>query len=92
MQALVDLHDLPDEALIRQAKDGSLEAFTTLYERHLPAVFNRVRYQVPENHVEDVTQEVFIKAFCSLQKFKGNASLGTWLYRITVNMSLNLIR
>ena len=38
---------------------------------------------------EDITQEVFIRAYKGLEKFRGDSSVATWLYRITVNVSLN---
>ncbi|MFZ0547699.1 MAG: sigma-70 family RNA polymerase sigma factor [Candidatus Promineifilaceae bacterium] len=62
---------------------GQLDAFTMLYERHLPSVYNRVRYRIPESDVEDVTQEVFITALRSLKHFKGTAQFSTWLRTLT---------
>jgi RNA polymerase sigma-70 factor (ECF subfamily) len=72
-----------DEVLIRQFKDGSMEAFNTLYRRHLPSVFGRVRYVVPAQDVEDVTQEVFIAVLKSLSAFRGAAKFSTWLRTLT---------
>src|SRR5512133_2871046 len=77
------LEDLSDETLIEQIKDGNREAFAVLYHRHLPSVFRRVRYVVPENEVEDVTQEVFIAVSRSLVSFRGDAKFGTWLRTLT---------
>jgi RNA polymerase sigma-70 factor (ECF subfamily) len=74
---------LSDEELVRLAQQGSLEAFTGLYKRYLPTVYNRVRYVVPEQDVEDVTQEVFIALIKSLKSFKGEAQFGTWLRTLT---------
>ena len=68
-----------DTTLVRLAQEGDLDAFTSLYERHLPVVYKRVRYSIPERDVEDVTQEVFITAMKSLRSFKGNAQFSTWL-------------
>jgi RNA polymerase sigma-70 factor (ECF subfamily) len=79
----ISLEDLSDETLIQQIKDGDREAFTVLYHRHLPGVFRRVRYVVPENDVEDVTQEVFIAVSRSLASFRGDAKFGTWLRTLT---------
>jgi len=72
-----------DEVLIRHFKEGSHEAFDLLYQRHLPSVFKRVRYVIPENDVEDVTQEVFIAAMRSLPSFRGESQFGTWLRTLT---------
>lgn len=72
-----------DAELIRRIVAGHHEAFTILYERHFPSVYNRVRYRIPESDVEDVTQEVFITALRSLKSFKGNAQFSTWLRTLT---------
>ncbi len=75
--------DPSDELLIQNFKDGKSEAFDLLYVRHLPKVYNRVRYVVPENDVEDVTQEIFLAAMKSLVSFRGDAQFGTWLRTLT---------
>jgi RNA polymerase sigma-70 factor, ECF subfamily len=72
-----------DEILIKQYKDGSTDAFDALYHRHLPSVYKRVRYVVPESDVEDVTQEIFIAVLRSLASFRGEAQFGTWLRTLT---------
>jgi RNA polymerase sigma-70 factor (ECF subfamily) len=72
-----------DEALIHEYKLGSREAFSVLYARHLPSVYKRVRYVVPAEDVEDVTQEVFIAALHSLSSFRGESQFSTWLRTLT---------
>ncbi len=72
-----------DEELIRAAQGGSQDAFTSLYERHLPTVFRRVRYRIPEHAVEDVTQEVFIAVMKSLKNFRFESQFKTWLCTLT---------
>ena len=79
----VDHTNLSDEALVRRAQDGELDAFSTLYERHLNSVYKRVWYGVPQEDVEDVTQEVFIAAMKSLKSFRGDAQFTTWLRTLT---------
>jgi RNA polymerase sigma-70 factor (ECF subfamily) len=74
---------MSDEELIRQFKDGRRDAFDALYLRYLPAVYKRVRYVVPEDDIEDVTQEIFIAALKSLSSFRGDAQFGTWLRTLT---------
>ncbi len=74
-----------DELLIRQFKDGNSNAFDELYRRHLSSVYRRVRFVIPEEDVEDVTQEVFIAALKSLPSFRGEAQFGTWLRTLTNN-------
>lgn len=76
--------DAPTDAeLIQKIVRGQMDAFAVLYERHLPSVYNRVRYRIPESDVEDVTQEVFITALRSLKSFRGNAKFSTWLRTLT---------
>jgi len=77
------VQETSDEILIKQYKDGSKEAFDLLYQRHLPNVYRRVRYVIPESDVEDVTQEVFIAVLRSLSSFRGEAQFGTWLRTLT---------
>ncbi|HSB02929.1 MAG TPA: RNA polymerase sigma factor [Anaerolineales bacterium] len=72
-----------DEFLIKQFKDGNSNAFNELYQRHLPGVYKRVRYMVPEQDVEDTTQEVFMGALKSLSSFRGEAQFSTWLRTLT---------
>ena len=75
--------EISDEHLIRQFVQGDLQAFDSLYQRHIRSVYNRVRYTVPEADVEDVTQEVFIAALRSLPTFRGEAQFSTWLRTLT---------
>lgn len=77
-------HYIEDEELIRSAKEGKPEALTMVYERYLGMVYNRVRYSIPEEDVEDVTQEIFIAAIRSLKGFRGEAKFSTWLRTLTV--------
>jgi len=72
-----------DEELILLVQQGKVEAFNILYERHLPAVYGRVRYTVPEADIEDVTQEVFIAVMRSIKNFRGESQFSTWLRTLT---------
>jgi RNA polymerase sigma-70 factor (ECF subfamily) len=72
-----------DEELARMAQKGKQDAFVLLYERYFPNVLARVRFKVPENDAEDVTQEIFIAVLKSLGSFKGQAKFSTWLWTIT---------
>jgi RNA polymerase sigma-70 factor (ECF subfamily) len=75
--------EISDDILIQQFKDGNKHAFDALYYRHLPGVYKRVRYVIPESEVEDVTQEIFIAALKSLSSFRGDSQFGTWLRALT---------
>ncbi len=72
-----------DEELVRSAQMGKQDAFVLLYERYFPNVLARVRFKVPENDVEDVTQEIFIAVLKSLGSFKGQSKFSTWIWTIT---------
>jgi RNA polymerase sigma-70 factor, ECF subfamily len=73
-----------DEELIRAAQAGASDAFGALYERYLSLVYKRVQYVIPEQDVEDVTQEIFIAVIRSLNSFRYEARFSTWL-RTLVN-------
>jgi RNA polymerase sigma-70 factor, ECF subfamily len=72
-----------DEALVSRAQLGEKDAFTELYRRHLPGVYAWVRFKVPEEEVEDITQEIFIAMMKSLDNFRGQSKFSTWLRSLT---------
>jgi RNA polymerase sigma factor (sigma-70 family) len=72
-----------DKILVQRAKQGDQNAVAILYERHLPTVYNRVKYVIPEQDVEDVTQEVFIAVLKSIHSFRGDSLFTTWLRTLT---------
>ena len=86
----VDLQDASDPALVEAFLSGRPEAFDVIVERHRRQVY-QLCYRFTGNHEDasDLAQDVFVRAFRGLKNFKGQASLGTWLYRIGVNASLN---
>ena len=76
------------------AKGGSgLPGFEDLVLTYQDRIYN-LSYQLTGNHADaqDLAQEVFIRAYKGLDKFRQEAELGTWLHRITVNLFLNLRR
>jgi RNA polymerase sigma-70 factor, ECF subfamily len=82
-----------DAAAVALARDGDSEAFHALVERHSRAVY-RVAYRMtgsPQD-AEDVVQETFLRAYKQLGRFESRANFGTWLHRIAVNCSIDLIR
>lgn len=74
--------DASDEQLARKAQLGNRDAFYALYNRYLQRVYNRVRSKVPQQDVEDVTQEIFIAVVRSLDSFEQRSRFNTWLYTI----------
>lgn len=82
-----------DAAAVALARDGDSEAFRALVERHSRAVYRvalRMTGSAPD--AEDVVQETFLKAYRQLARFESRANFGTWLHRIAVNCSIDLIR
>lgn len=87
-----ELAALDDGALASAAAAGAREAFDVIVERHRRAVY-RLCYRFAGNHEDasDLAQEVFIRAYRGLPRFKGESALGTWLHRIGVNVCLNRV-
>ena len=82
-----------DAALVGQARAGDPDAFRLLVERHARSLFGLAyRMTGNESDAEDVVQESFLRAYRQLKSFDQRASFGTWLYRIAVNSSLDLVR
>lgn len=82
---------MTDESiLIKKINCGDKDAFRQLFEQYTKKIFY-LSLNLTGNHqdAEDLSQEVFIKMYKNIQQFKGEASLGSWLYRITVNTFLN---
>lgn len=82
-----------EAALVAQARQGGVEAFTQLVNRYEGNIFRLARHitQNPED-AEDVLQETFLKAYEHLDEFQGNSKFYTWLVRIAVNQSLMKLR
>src|SRR6187401_813453 len=82
-----------DAATVALARDGDSEAFRELVDRHSRAVY-RLAYRMTGSaqDAEDVVQEPFLKAYRQLGRFESRANFSTWLHRIAVNCSIDLIR
>ena len=82
-----------DAAAVALARDGDSEAFRGLVDRHSRAVY-RLAHRMTGNpqDAEDVVQETFLKAYRQLGRFESRANFSTWLHRIAVNCSIDLIR
>ncbi len=80
----------PDDELVFKSQRGDVRAFDELVERYHGRIYG-LTYNMTSNRedAEDLTQEVFVKAFEALPRFKGKSSFYTWLYRIAVNKTIN---
>ncbi|MGH7477766.1 MAG: RNA polymerase sigma factor, partial [Longimicrobiales bacterium] len=73
----------------RSAADGDAAAFERLYRRHSGRIHTLVRRMLDPQEAEDVTQEIFVRAWEKLASFRGEAEFGTWLHRLAVNHCLS---
>ena len=82
-----------DRTSVAKACGGDSEAFRSLVERHSRYVFNvayRLTGSAPD--AEDIVQDTFLKAYRQLSRFEARADFRTWIHRIAVNRSIDLIR
>jgi RNA polymerase sigma factor (sigma-70 family) len=77
--------DAEDVAL---AQAGDMQAFERLYRRHVARINSLCRRMVGPDLVEDVVQDVFLRAWSKLDLFRGRSAFGTWLYRLAINVCL----
>jgi RNA polymerase sigma-70 factor (ECF subfamily) len=80
-----------DEELVLQVRNGDRTAFDKLFERHKTYVYN-VCYRMlgSMEDARDATQNAFIRAFTSLPNFRGCSSFRTWIYRIAINVAVDI--
>ena len=86
------LEQAADTALVEACLAGRREAFDVIVTRYRRQVY-QLCYRFVGNHEDasDLTQDVFVRAYRALGRFRGQSSLSTWLYRIGVNVSLNKV-
>ena len=85
--------DSTDSQLIEHVKSGYTNAFNTLMLRYRERIYSVV-YNMTSNREDanDVTQDVFIKAFHNIHRFQQKSAFFTWLYRIAVNTAISFIK
>ena len=77
-----------EAADVALAASGDARAFERLYRTHVPRVHSLVRRMLDADEADDVTQDVFVRAWQKLATFRGEAAFGTWLHRLAVNVIL----
>jgi RNA polymerase sigma-70 factor (ECF subfamily) len=82
-----------DLALVERCRQGDLTAFEEIYRVHSGRLYN-VAFRMLGNptDAEDLLQEIFLAAHRKLETFRGDSALGTWLYRLAVNLCLDYLR
>jgi RNA polymerase sigma-70 factor, ECF subfamily len=83
----------PDSDLVARCQAGDVEAFETLYRQHGGRIYSLAcRMTGSPEDGEDLLQEIFLQAYRKLASFKGDSSIGTWLYRLALNHCLDFVR
>lgn len=86
-------HEPTDERLIESTLAGDDEAFAQLVARHKPRIFGiAARFARHDQELDDVCQEIFIKAYRNLGRYRADAPLEHWLSRIAVRACYDLLR
>jgi len=81
---------VPDTELVRRFKQGDREAYAEIVRRYQDRVFTVcLRWMGDRGIAEDVSQDVFLALFRSLQKFRGDSQLSTWVFRVVINHCKN---
>jgi RNA polymerase sigma-70 factor (ECF subfamily) len=81
-----------DLELVKQAQNGDVKAFEMLVHRYQQKVAGVISKLVKDSHeIQDVAQEVFIKVYKALPKFRGDSAFYTWIYRIAINTAKNYL-
>lgn len=88
---LVSSSAIGDAELVTRARDGDLEAFGALVERHRDVVYRVAARIIGPSDAEDVTQDALLRAFHRLHQYRGDAPFRSWLLRITQNTALNAL-
>jgi RNA polymerase sigma-70 factor (ECF subfamily) len=90
---LEELEKQNDAQVVEACQNGNRDAFEVLFKRYRGKVY-AIAYSITKNRDEalDIVQEAFTKVFRHLGSFKGDSSFYTWLYRITMNLCIDLRR
>jgi len=82
-----------DAILIEDVREGDIAALAALVEKYKRMAY-RVAIKITRNHEDanDVVQDAFLKTYDSIHRFRMDSSFETWLYRIVVNLSLNVVK
>jgi RNA polymerase sigma-70 factor (ECF subfamily) len=82
-----------DEELVAKVRAGERGAFDDLVRRHQKSIFLlALRYLGQQEDARDVTQRAFVQAYRQVERFRGESSFRTWLYRIAANLALDALR
>src|ERR687890_206436 len=86
------MSSVPDQALAIRASRGDVEAFRLLVQEHSGLVYRVALRILGTQDAQDASQEVWIRVWRNIERFRGDSAFSTWLYRITVNTCLSVRR
>jgi len=81
-----------EKKLIRALAKGDEEAYRYLYRTYAPKIGALVKSFLGSDDIDDVIQEVFLRVYKGVKKFRGDSKLATWIYKITMNVCNNLYK
>ena len=83
----------PDLQLIKRCQAGDIDAFGGIVHRHKDRIY-RLAYRMlrDTSSVDDVAQDIFLRAYCQIGKFQHRSSFSTWLTRIAINCCINYLK
>lgn len=85
-------HCMQDQELIQSIQSGHTDGFALLVKKYTDKVFRiAMGFMHQQEEAEDITQEVFVKAWQSLDRFNYKSAFSTWLFRIAINESINAL-
>ena len=88
--AEIEVRSTPDDQFLERLRRGEAAAYERLVAEHSGDVYALLfRLTSDSEEARDLTQETFLRAFQSINRFRGDASLKTWIYRIAINQARN---
>jgi RNA polymerase sigma-70 factor, ECF subfamily len=82
-----------DLELVGRIRSGDVAAFETLYRQHATRLYNLASRMIgAHGEADDLLQDIFLLAYRKIGSFRGESSLGTWLYRLAMNHCLDVLR
>lgn len=82
-----------EKAYVQRILDGETELFSIFLERYSRPIYSLIIQMISSHEdAEELVQDVFLKAFRSLNSYRGDSSFSTWLYRIAYNMTISFTR
>ena len=89
----MDIPQKNEASLLKKARNGDKDAFNLMVIKYQQRIMS-VLYGFLKNHsdAEDLSQQTFVKAWTNLEKFRGDSSFYTWIYRIAINLAKNFVK